>query len=57
VALRHGYRELHVEAATRRAGVREGLGGDFVTVYCENKRQDPLDFMSAIGTREYGWFL
>ncbi|MBN3836828.1 glutamine synthetase family protein [Burkholderia sp. Ac-20344] len=39
------------------AAVREGLGSEFVMVYCENKRQEELDFRNEIGTREYRWFL
>jgi glutamine synthetase len=26
-------------------------------VYCENKRQEELDFRNEIGAREYRWFL
>ena len=37
--------------------LREGLGGEFVDVYCENKRQDHLAFMQEISAREYRWFL
>lgn len=37
--------------------VREGLGKEFVMVYCENKRQDHLDFMNEVNAREYRWFL
>ncbi|WP_433705847.1 glutamine synthetase family protein [Paraburkholderia sacchari] len=46
-----------VSAMRGHAGVREGLGDDFTMVYCENKRQDHLDFMNSIGAREYRWFL
>lgn len=35
----------------------QGLGEEFVMVYCENKRQDQLAFMDAISAREYRWFL
>ncbi|WP_454256630.1 glutamine synthetase family protein [Pseudomonas sp. Marseille-Q8238] len=37
--------------------VREKLGGEFVFVYCENKRHDHLDFMNEVSAREYRWFL
>lgn len=37
--------------------VIEGLGAEFVRVYCENKRQDHLAFMQEISAREYRWFL
>ncbi|TDN61571.1 glutamine synthetase family protein [Paraburkholderia sp. BL10I2N1] len=37
--------------------VREGMGDEFVMVYCENKRQEQQDFMNEISTREYRWFL
>jgi len=37
--------------------LREGLGAEFVDVYCENKRQDHLAFMQEISAREYRWFL
>ena len=37
--------------------LREGMGGEFVDVYCENKRQDHLAFMQEISAREYRWFL
>ncbi|WP_028225550.1 glutamine synthetase family protein [Paraburkholderia ferrariae] len=46
-----------VAAMREHPAVREGLGEDFVMVYCENKRQDHLDFMNEIGSREYRWFL
>jgi glutamine synthetase len=46
-----------VAAMRHHPAVREGLGEDFVMVYCENKRQDHLDFMNAISSREYRWFL
>ncbi|WP_416422546.1 glutamine synthetase family protein [Pseudomonas sp. App30] len=39
------------------AAVREGLGSEFVMVYCENKRQDHLAFLNEIAAREYRWFL
>lgn len=37
--------------------LREGLGAEFVKVYCENKRQDHLAFLQDISAREYRWFL
>lgn len=37
--------------------VNEGLGSEFVMVYCENKYQEQLDFMHHIDAREYRWFL
>jgi len=37
--------------------LRDGMGGEFVDVYCENKRQDHLAFMQEISAREYRWFL
>jgi glutamine synthetase len=37
--------------------VRDGLGAEFVDVYCENKRQDHLAFMQEIHAREYRWYL
>ena len=37
--------------------LREGLGAEFVDVYCENKRQDHLAFMQEISAREYRWFI
>ncbi|WP_420212144.1 glutamine synthetase family protein [Burkholderia aenigmatica] len=46
-----------VAAMQDHAAVREGLGSEFVMVYCENKRQEELDFRNEIGTREYRWFL
>jgi glutamine synthetase len=46
-----------VAAMRTHSGVREGLGEDFTMVFCENKRQDHLDFMNAIQAREYRWFL
>jgi glutamine synthetase len=39
------------------AVLREGLGAEFVDVYCENKRQDHLAFLHDISAREYRWFL
>ncbi|MGE8576895.1 MAG: glutamine synthetase, partial [Burkholderia contaminans] len=46
-----------VAAMQDHAAVREGLGSEFVMVYCENKRQEELDFRNEIGAREYRWFL
>ncbi|MOA69587.1 hypothetical protein D3C78_1978610 [compost metagenome] len=37
--------------------VNQGLGEEFVMVYCENKRQDHLAFMQKVSAREYRWFL
>lgn len=37
--------------------VREGLGSEFVMVYCENKRQDHLAFLDEVSAREYRWFM
>ena len=37
--------------------VNQGLGSEFVMVYCENKRQDHLAFMQEVSAREYRWFL
>jgi len=37
--------------------VNQGLGSEFVMVYCENKRQDHLAFMHDLSAREYRWFL
>ncbi|MCU1718880.1 glutamine synthetase family protein [Pseudomonas sp. 5P_3.1_Bac2] len=37
--------------------LQQGLGSEFVMVYCENKRQDHLAFMQEINAREYRWFL
>ncbi|QCP53126.1 glutamine synthetase [Trinickia violacea] len=39
------------------AAVREGMGNEFVMVYCENKRQEELDFRNEISGREYRWYL
>ncbi len=46
-----------VAAMQGHAAVREGMGSEFVMVYCENKRQEQLDFMNEINAREYRWFL
>ena len=37
--------------------LREGLGAEFVDVYCENKRQDHQAFLQEIHAREYRWYL
>ncbi|MDH4569895.1 glutamine synthetase [Pseudomonas sp. BN414] len=37
--------------------VNEGLGSEFVMVYCENKRQEYLDFMNEVSAREYRWYM
>lgn len=37
--------------------LNQGLGSEFVMVYCENKRQDHLAFMQDVSAREYRWFL
>ncbi|MNT90834.1 hypothetical protein D3C72_2318340 [compost metagenome] len=37
--------------------VNQGLGSEFVMVYCENKRQDHLAFIHEVSAREYRWFL
>ncbi|TCV66179.1 MULTISPECIES: glutamine synthetase family protein [Pseudomonas] len=39
------------------APLRSALGGEFVDVYCENKRQDTLAFLHDISVREYRWYL
>lgn len=46
-----------VRAMQHHPKLREGLGGEFVDVYCENKRQDHLAFMQEISAREYRWYL
>ncbi|KDB06393.1 Glutamate--putrescine ligase [Burkholderia sp. lig30] len=46
-----------VTAMQDHPAVREGMGSEFVMVYCENKRQEQLDFMNEINAREYRWFL
>ncbi|MGP0123408.1 glutamine synthetase family protein [Pseudomonas bubulae] len=46
-----------VRAMQHQPQLREGLGGEFVDVYCENKRQDHLAFMQEISAREYRWFM
>lgn len=39
------------------SAVRERMGREFVMVYCENKRQEELDFRNEISAREYRWYL
>ena len=46
-----------VRAMQHQPQLREGLGAEFVDVYCENKRQDHLAFMHEISAREYRWYL
>ncbi|NIX93589.1 glutamine synthetase [Pseudomonas fulva] len=46
-----------VAAMQHAPAVIEGLGAEFVRVYCENKRQDHLAFMQEISAREYRWFM
>jgi glutamine synthetase len=46
-----------VAAMHDHAAVREGMGSEFVMVYCENKRQEELDFRNEISGREYRWYL
>ncbi|WP_371928397.1 glutamine synthetase family protein [Pseudomonas sp. BGI-2] len=46
-----------VRAMQYQPQLREGLGAEFVDVYCENKRQDHLAFMQEISAREYRWYL
>ncbi|MDX1297713.1 MAG: glutamine synthetase family protein [Pseudomonas sp.] len=46
-----------VTAMREHPVVNQGLGEEFVMVYCENKRQDHLAFMQEVSAREYRWFL
>jgi glutamine synthetase len=46
-----------VRAMQNNVQLREGLGAEFVDVYCENKRQDHLAFLHDISAREYRWYL
>jgi len=46
-----------VRALRPQPQLREGLGAEFVDVYCENKRQDHLAFMQEVSAREYRWYL
>ncbi|MBK5415500.1 glutamine synthetase family protein [Pseudomonas sp. TH31] len=46
-----------VRAMQHQPQLREGLGAEFVDVFCENKRQDHLAFLQEISAREYRWYL
>ena len=46
-----------VAAMRHHPAAKQGLGEEFVMVYCENKRQDHLAFMQEVSAREYRWFL
>ena len=46
-----------VAAMRNNPAVNQGLGSEFVMVYCENKRQDHLAFINEVSAREYRWFL
>ncbi|AYF88873.1 glutamine synthetase family protein [Pseudomonas sp. JS3066] len=46
-----------VAAMRSHPAVNEGLGSEFVMVYCENKRQEYLDFMNEVSAREYRWYM
>ena len=46
-----------VSAMRAHPVVNQGLGSEFVMVYCENKRQDHLAFMQDVSAREYRWFM
>jgi glutamine synthetase len=46
-----------VRSMQNNVQLREGLGAEFVNVYCENKRQDHLAFLQDISAREYRWYL
>ncbi|MDH4607742.1 glutamine synthetase family protein [Pseudomonas sp. BN102] len=46
-----------VTAMRRHPAVNQGLGSEFVMVYCENKRQEYLDFMNEVSAREYRWYM
>ncbi|MNI86317.1 hypothetical protein D3C73_1434030 [compost metagenome] len=46
-----------VRAMQNHEPVREGLGTEFLMVYCENKHQDHLAFLQDISAREYRWYL
>ncbi|KRW61295.1 glutamine synthetase family protein [Pseudomonas sp. TTU2014-080ASC] len=37
--------------------IKQGLGDEFVMVYCENKYHDHLAFMDEVSAREYRWFM
>jgi glutamine synthetase len=46
-----------VTAMRGHPAVNQGLGSEFVMVYCENKRQEYLDFMNEVSAREYRWYM
>lgn len=46
-----------VRSMQNNVQLREGLGAEFLDVYCENKRQDHLAFLQDISAREYRWYL
>ena len=46
-----------VRQMQHQSRLREGLGAEFVDVYCENKRQDHQAFLQEIHAREYRWYL
>ncbi|MFC5699572.1 glutamine synthetase family protein [Pseudomonas sp. GCM10022186] len=46
-----------VAAMRHHPAVNHGLGSEFVMVYCENKRQEYLDFMNEVSAREYRWYM
>lgn len=46
-----------VTAMRQSAAVNAGLGSEFVMVYCENKRQEYLDFINEVSAREYRWYM
>ncbi|MDH4555347.1 glutamine synthetase [Pseudomonas sp. BN417] len=46
-----------VTAMRSHPAVNQGLGSEFVMVYCENKRQEYLDFMNEVSAREYRWYM
>ncbi|WP_375741142.1 glutamine synthetase family protein [Pseudomonas boanensis] len=46
-----------VAAMRSHSVVNAGLGSEFVMVYCENKRQEYLDFMNEVSAREYRWYM
>jgi glutamine synthetase len=46
-----------VRAMQQQTQLREGLGAEFVDVYCENKRHDHQAFLQEISAREYRWYL
>lgn len=49
---------LEAVRAMRHSEVaNQGLGSEFVMVYCENKRYDHEEFMRDINAREYRWYM